>query len=262
MSGGSERMFRLTVPAGYDGKTPFPVVLALHSLTASHLRAFHEVGFDDPAARGEFIGVAPSGRLHNGEPFWFAAPTPDNYDVAFIADLLDRIEGELCIDRARVYATGFSNGAQMSSVLACRLPHRIAAVAPVAGVEFSDACAEGPVAVIAFHGTDDSLVEYDGDGFTATRIAAAYYWNGDVPDGLPEHRGVDAAMEAWARHNACDPEPAEEHVARDVRRRTWRHCRAETVLYVIEGGGHGLPEAAPDGSGIDASKLISDFFLG
>jgi polyhydroxybutyrate depolymerase len=262
MSAGAERMFRLSVPAGYDGKTPFPVVLGLHALTASYLLASDQLGFDAMAASYDFIGVSPSGRLGNGAPFWFAAPTRDNYDVAFIADLLDRIEADLCVDRARVFATGFSNGAQMSSVLACRLPHRITAVAPIAGVEFSDACDDGPVAVLAFHGTDDILVTYDGDGLNSTPIADAYYWKGHVPDGLPEHRGVDAAMEAWARHNDCDPEPAEERVARDVRRRTWQHCRAETVLYVIEGGGHGRPEAAPGPSGVDATKLIFEFFLG
>jgi len=261
MSGGEERVFQLTIPAGYDGKTPFPVVLGLHALTVSHFFAPVEAGFGAMAAHDDFIGIAPSGDLDAGTPFWFAAPTRDNHDVAFIADLLDRIEAELCVDRARVYATGVSNGAQMSSVLACRLPHRITAVAPVAGVEFFDACEKGPVAVLAFHGTADPIITYDGDGLNSTQIADMHYWKGEIPEGMPEHLGVDVAMEAWARHNACDPEPVEERVASDVRRRTWQHCRAATVLYVIDGGGHGRPELEPDG-GIDASELIAEFFLG
>jgi polyhydroxybutyrate depolymerase len=261
-SGGEERVFQLSIPEAYDGTTPFPVVLGLHSLTAAHLLAPIEASFGALAERDEFIGVTPSGRLDDGVPFWFAAPTRDNYDVAFIAAVLDEIEAELCVDRARVYATGVSNGAQMSSVLACRLPHRIAAVAAIAGVEFSDGCDDGPVPVMAFHGTADPVITYDGPGLNTTRIADMHYWKGDVPEGLPEQRGVDASMEAWARHNECDPEPVEEPVAVDVRRRTWQNCSAATVLYVVDGGGHGRPEVEPDGAGVDAAGLVAEFFFG
>jgi polyhydroxybutyrate depolymerase len=106
-------------------------------------------GFADMAPYYDFIGVAPSGRLDGTVPFWLAAESPDNYDVRFIGDLLDKLERELCVDRARVYSTGMSNGAQMSSLLACRMPNRIAAAAPDAGVEFSDSCRGRPVPVIA-----------------------------------------------------------------------------------------------------------------
>src|SRR5207344_2551663 len=137
------------VPEHYDGKTPMPVVLGLHALTVSYLSASAITGFADMAPRHDFIGVAPSGRLDGTTPYWLAAPTADNYDVDFIGDLLDLLESQLCVDTARVYSTGMSNGAQMSSLLACRLPDRITAVAPVAGVEFYDVCDGRPVPVVA-----------------------------------------------------------------------------------------------------------------
>jgi polyhydroxybutyrate depolymerase len=190
--------------------------------------------------------------------------------VAFIDDLLDLLERELCVDAARVYATGMSNGAQMSSLLACRLPDRITAVAPVAGVEFFDSCRGRPVPVMAFHGTADPIVTYDGGGLNATTIADLHFWKGNVPEGLPEHRGVDAAMRTWAAHNGCDSEPVEERVSLEVRRRTWQNCKAETVLYVVDGGGHAWPgQPVPQfeplfghaTTDIDASALISEFFF-
>lgn len=269
-SRGVERGYQLIVPEGYDGTQPLPVVLGLHALTVSNLFVAGMIGFGDMAPTYDFIGVAPSGRLDGTTPFWLAAPSDDNYDVDFIADLLDRLEAELCVDTARVYSTGMSNGAQMSSLLACRLPGRITAVAPVAGVEFYDSCDEGPVAVIAFHGREDPIVTYDGGGLNSTRIADVQHWKGEVPDGLPVHHGVDAAMRTWAAHNGCDPEPVMEQVTQNVEHRTWQHCDALTELYAIAGTGHAWPgkpapafEATfgPGTTEIDASTLIFDFFF-
>jgi polyhydroxybutyrate depolymerase len=269
-SGGVERRFQLTMPAGYDGTKPLPIVFALHALSISHTFVSGMTGFTDMTPRYDFIGVAPSGRLDGTTPFWLAAPAPDNYDVRFIGDLLDLLERELCIDKARVYSIGMSNGGQMSSLLACRLPGRFTAVAPIAGAEFPELCRGRPVPVIAFHGTTDPIVTYDGGGLNATRIADAQYWKGNVPPGLPLHRGVDAAMQTWAEHNGCDRRPVEERVAPEVRRRTWKQCKADTVLYVIDGGGHAWPgKPVPQFEAsfghattqIDASTLSFNFFF-
>jgi polyhydroxybutyrate depolymerase len=199
-----------------------------------------------------------------------AAPAEENYDIAFFGDLLDLLEAELCVDTERVYSTGMSNGAQMSSLLACRMSDRIAAVAPVAGAEFFETCDGRPVPVIAFHGSADPIVTYEGGGLNATTIANMQYWKGDMPEGLPVHRGVDAALSAWAAHNGCDPQPVEERVSPDVRRRVWQNCAAPTVLYVIDGGGHAWPgkpvpafeaQFGPGTTEIDASTLIFEFFF-
>jgi len=228
------------------------------------------IGFSDMAKRYDFIGVAPSGLLNGPTPFWLAAPTPDSYDVRFISDLLDVLESKLCIDRRRVYATGMSNGAQMSSLLACMLPQRIAAVAPVAGVEFYDLCRGRPVPVIAFHGTADPIVTYNGGGLNSEAIADQQYWKGNIPSGLPAFHGVDTAMQTWARHNGCAPTPVEVRISSEVRRRTWRHCRADTVLYIVDGGGHSWPgkpvpafesQFGHTTTDIDASTLIFRFLF-
>ena len=49
-------------------------------------------------------------------------------------------ERSLCIDPDRVYSTGISNGAMLSTLLACRLPGKLAAIAPVAGVNVTRVC--------------------------------------------------------------------------------------------------------------------------
>jgi polyhydroxybutyrate depolymerase len=268
-SDGVERRYVLDVPAGYDGSRPYAVLLGLHALTVDYRFVPSMTGFAE-ASRYRFIGVAPSGRLDGKTPFWDAAPTVANYDVDFIAHLLDHLEAALCVDPARVFSTGMSNGAQLSSLLACRLSNRVTAIAPVSGEEFLTPCDGRPVPIMAFHGTADPILPYTGGGLSATRIADAYYYHGRPPTGLPAPLGVDTSMRRWAAHNGCDRAFVETQVAPHVRKRTWRHCRAATVLYVVEGGGHSWPgepqpqfEAmfGPGTTEIDATNLMFQFFF-
>jgi poly(3-hydroxybutyrate) depolymerase len=77
-------------------------------------------------------------------------------------------------------------------------------------------------------------------------------------------------MTTWAAHNGCDPKPVTTRISKEVLRRTWQHCKAATVLYIIENGGHAWPGnpvpafEAQFGHGttdIDASALIFAFFF-
>jgi polyhydroxybutyrate depolymerase len=268
-SGGLTRTYQLTIPPSYTGRTALPVVFALHALSVSYSVATALAGFDEMAKRYAYIGVSPSGRLNGPTPFWLAAPVAHNYDVRFIGDLLDWLEANLCIDPTRVYSTGQSNGAQMSSVLACQLPDRITAVAPVDGVEFYNVCRGRPVPVIAFHGTADPFVPYKGGGLDSETIANENLWKGKRPANLPAHHGVDAAMQTWAVHNGCAPTPIEHRISREVRERTWQHCQADTILYIVDGGGHTWPGHPVPGfasfghttTDIDATALLFRFFF-
>jgi pimeloyl-ACP methyl ester carboxylesterase len=65
---------------------------------------------------------------------WPTAPgdePPD--DLRFLAALIDALVAELGVDRGRVFAAGFSNGASIVYRLACERPELVAAAAPVAG---------------------------------------------------------------------------------------------------------------------------------
>ncbi len=195
-SDGVQRRYLLDVPEGYDGTKPYAILLGLHALTVSYRFVPSMTGFDQ-GGRYRFIGVAPSGRVDGTTPYWNAAPTADNYDVDFIAHLLDHLEATLCVNPSRVFSTGMSNGAQMSSLLACRLSDRIAAIAPVSGEEFLEPCEGEPVPILAFHGTEDPILPYAGGGLNATRIADTVLLEGQGagrPPGADGCRRVDAAV--------------------------------------------------------------------
>jgi polyhydroxybutyrate depolymerase len=125
--------------------------------------------------------------------------------------------------------------------------------------------------ILAFHGTADPILPYSGGGLNATRIAELYAWHGVIPKGMPKPLGIDESMRLWAKHNGCNPKPVEVRVAFDVQKRTWTGCKATTVLYIVDGGGHGWPgkpvpamekQFGHDTSSIDATSLIFKFFFG
>src|SRR5262245_59561047 len=131
MSGGRERTFRLFVPDRYDGRTPLPLVLDLHGSGGTSAGQARNSGFEDVAAREGFVVAslqADGGRWN--------VPVRDNRpdDVVYVGDVIDDVAARLCTDKTRVYATGFSGGARMSSLLGCKLNTRIAAIAPVSGL--------------------------------------------------------------------------------------------------------------------------------
>ena len=255
-SGGIQRSYRLYVPTSYDGSSPLPLVLNFHGLGGSAKQQEGASHFTDIAEREGFVLVSPDGT--NQPRRWFIyGPLERGYvdDYAFVDDLIDQVSASVCIDPSRIYATGMSNGAALSAQLGCN-DDRIAAVAPVAGAVYSPLLCGGtkPEPIIAFHGTDDPLVPFNGG--TGGRLNATL-------------QPLRQTMHDWAVHNSCDLTLQTQRVASDVTLERYTNCDqgADVELYVIEGGGHTWPgsDRQPRILGnttqsIDASELIWRFF--
>lgn len=114
-----------------------------------------------------FIVVYPAG-TGTGPKTWFmeGARTPSRMpDVRFISELIDTLEAHYNIDSTRIYANGMSNGGGMAFALSCTLSNRIAAIGAVSAAQSLpwSWCADStPVPMIAFHGTADPFVPYEG----------------------------------------------------------------------------------------------------
>ena len=168
----------------------------------------------------------PSGRLNGSTPFWNTAPTERQLRRHVHRRAARRARRRPTASTRRVFSMGMSNGAQMSSLLACRLPDRIRAIGTIAGEEYLEPCDGRPV-------PDHGVPRHGGPGREIRRrwpqrhahrrhrvLARARC--------LPACRamGIDESMRRWAKHNGCDPNSGEERLTDEVRVRTWTGCTA------------------------------------
>ncbi|HSO95654.1 MAG TPA: PHB depolymerase family esterase [Acidimicrobiia bacterium] len=249
---GGPRTYRLAVPPN-TGQRALPLILNFHGYgsNAGAQAIYSQLETKGPQ-RG-YVIVTPQGTATPA--FWNILPglaAPD--DVAYTNALIDHTEQTLCIDPTRVYATGISNGAGMSALLGCRIPGRLAAIAPVAGVNLVRSCPTGtPLPVVAFHGTTDPVVGYHGGHSTFTQLPVL-----DVP----------TSVAAWAARDRCAAKPTKHRVTPHVELTDYTGCRAGTAveLYSVVGGGHtwpgaiDVPSLGPTTHEIDATDLILAFF--
>ncbi|CAB4364198.1 MAG: hypothetical protein F2681_01080 [Actinobacteria bacterium] len=260
------------LPPVYDGTRALPLVIDLHGWSES--AAIH-VQFSGLGATGDkhgFITITPA--IERPVDLWNTSS--GSADLTWLEGMLDDAEASTCIDTNRVFFAGMSNGAMMTSRVACWIPDRVAAAAPVAGVRHESDCAPGrTVPMIAFHGTDDAYLAYTG-GY-GPKVAALPRPDGSGPIGTAVIAGDEApvavpdVVAAWANANGCTGDPVDTDVADDVVRRTWT-CPAdgETVLYTITGGGHTWPGSAVAAKvedligrttmSISANELMWEFF--
>jgi polyhydroxybutyrate depolymerase len=240
-SGGRERTYRLLVPPGYDGRTPLPLVLDMHGSGGTAAGQAATSRFEELAARERvLVATLQAGAASNRWNVPVTSDRPD--DVQYVSDVIDDVAKRACTDERRVYATGFSGGARMSSLLACKLGRRIAAIAPMAGLRWPGPCEGRAVPVLTFHGLADPQNTYD--GHVASRGAE---WLESVPE----------ALAGWAKHNGCDGEPKLDDPPGPLSTLSYEGCDAEVRLVRIDGLVHTWARAE-----VDATAEMWRFFSG
>lgn len=259
VSSGEKREYILYVPRGYDRSRPAPLVISMHGAGGWPAMQRDVSEWNRLADAEGFIVVYPSASTRRGPRIWSVGQVPNlTKDVRFISDLIDKLEMDYNIDPARIYANGLSNGGGMSFALSCTLSNRIAAVGLVASAQtlpWKWCPDRRAVPMIAFHGTADPVVPYDGGGSWVTS------------ETFPS---IPVWTMKWARRNGCASDPIESVVAADVSRREYTNCTggADVVLYTIRGGGHTWPGGGPlpqwllgtTSRGVDATKETWAFF--
>jgi polyhydroxybutyrate depolymerase len=238
-SGGRDRSYRLFVPPSYDGRTALPLVLDLHGSGGTAAGQAATSRFEELAAReGVLVATLQAGAQGNRWNVPVTAERPD--DVQYVSDVIDHVAARACTDRSRVYATGFSGGARMSSLLACRLNNRIAAIAPMAGLRWPGPCEGRAIPVLTFHGIADPQNTYDG------HVEGR---GGEWVESVPE------ALAGWARHNGCDGEAKLDDPPGPLSTLRYEGCNAEVRLVRVDGLQHSWAR-----NEIDATAEMWRFF--
>src|SRR4030042_58972 len=140
MVNGLERTYRIHIPPDLpEGSTP-ALLFVLHGgggTGEGMERTLTRGVFNILADQQNFLVVYPDGVEKNWNDGRKNVSDPAHQqnidDVGYFTILIENLSDEFSIDPHRIFTTGISNGAMMSYRLACEIPEKIAAIAPVAG---------------------------------------------------------------------------------------------------------------------------------
>ena len=274
---GLEREYLLYAPIAV--KPDAPLVVVMHGYTGNMYDIANYVGMNELADAHNFLVAYPQGTVDsNGNNFFNVGYDFHLYskvdDVSFVRAMVEEIDRLYGLNKSAIFATGMSNGGDMSFLLACEASDLFRAIAPVAGsmmTNMLNQCKpEVALPVLEIHGDKDRVTRLAGDK--------------ENEDGWGAYWDLETTMAFWAKKNGLSErtEVLPEYPNRDgklVRSITWRadERSREVRFLVIEGGGHNWPGGrfnkwSPtywlgrvafglgDNQAFNASELIWSFF--
>ncbi len=219
------RRYRLVAPAQPDPARKYPLVLYFHGDGGDGEQMQTQVPFE--RASGDSVLVAyPDGIGRT----WDLETKDGNRDIAFTEALVADVARDYAVDRAQLFATGYSSGGFFANLLGCMRSSMFRGIASSAGGapyhttekwpnQFPRCPGEAPVAAIVLHGESDFGVTLDSGRFSA---------------------------EYWAYVNGC--ERGEMETTGYPECRAYRGCAAgkDVVFCQVPGLSHWVWERAPE----------------
>lgn len=147
--------YLVTLPDGYDGDTPLPLIFGFHGRARTFLE-FEQIDATgiDRELGSRAILVYP--QAQGGEGWTQPEELPPS--IEFFEALYQMMLANYCVDTSHVFAVGHSSGGFFSHLLACRYGERLRGIGVVAGTLLEKDCT-GYVAALMIHGVRDSVVE-------------------------------------------------------------------------------------------------------
>jgi polyhydroxybutyrate depolymerase len=130
---GVERYYDLYNANGVTGNEPVPLVFAFHGAGGTSLDA-ESYGLQDAAEalKDKAIFVFPQAILYQGTIGWDCFNTK-TVDMQFVDAIIDDVSATHCVDKSRLFAAGFSWGADMTIELGCFRGDVFRAIHPFSG---------------------------------------------------------------------------------------------------------------------------------
>ena len=193
--GGLMREFYLHLPENYsDQVPPLPVLISLHGGGDYADANMAYSGFRQLADQNSFVTIYPQGAIYEEKnSTGWNTEFEGVDDIAFLESVIDWTTDNFNVQPKEFYAAGFSNGAFMAYHMACNLSHKIAAVAPVAGlmgITTYETC--NPIhsmSIIHLHGELDNVIYIDG---------------GDEYLPLEDNGTTSGVVTYWKNFNECN----------------------------------------------------------
>jgi polyhydroxybutyrate depolymerase len=235
---GRERSSFVVAPSSLPAGQKVPLVFMFHGAHADGT-AGARVWLDHMDE--DFILAFPNGQKWKPE---FSGWTPTDGDirqhVRFVDALIDELIAKYPVDPDRIYASGFSDGAQMTFRLACMLDQRFAGFAFVAQTMKDDtlAACKPQTAKPILYVTGSADPKNPSDGRAAPT------------DDRVGRIGIEDTLDFWLDRNQCQKAREQDRDLPDlpgddtrVRERLFEQCRTDGPVrfLLVEGGGHSWP---------------------
>ncbi|HEY5955477.1 MAG TPA: hypothetical protein VIV60_02940 [Polyangiaceae bacterium] len=216
----TSRKYFLRIPDGYDNSHPYRLVVTYAESGSSAQSVmdrnyFRFAGFDAKNT----VFVAPDAVGSAGS--W------SKTDVDFTDKILEQVEGDLCIDKSRVFASGFSFGGGMAIAIACTRADVFRGVAFWSGADLTGSCPDKPTKPIAYWASQAS-----GDS-----------------SGTPMPSSGKIKQSQFAEVNGCTAEPNALNFPAAGQPHTctiYKNCSAgHPTIYCVFNGSHGWEPVDP-----------------
>ncbi|MBX3156639.1 MAG: dienelactone hydrolase family protein [Deltaproteobacteria bacterium] len=197
--GGVRRTYLVYLPPGAPTAAPLPLVFVFHGYTMSGQKMVDATRYTALADDEGIALVFPDGQggpdsldapwnVGAGVCPSFGGPPPiaTGDDLAFLDAIKADVAADQCIDRAHVFATGFSMGGYMTHHLACTRADFAGAAPHSGGTHDLAGCDARPVPILILHGAADPVIPAGCDDPRALGVL-----------------GTTPSAEAWAAHNGC-----------------------------------------------------------
>lgn len=155
--------YRIVLPPPAVRGRPAGAIMYFHGYQGSAEEVVADAGLVAVARRLGVALIAPDG---TGRTWSYpGSPARHRDEFAFVGQVLDDVVARFPVDPRRILASGFSQGGSMVWYLACRMPTRFAAFAPIAGAFWEplpESCEAPHPPLIHVHGTSDATVPLAG----------------------------------------------------------------------------------------------------
>lgn len=247
---GEERSFYVHVP---EGPGPKPAVFVFHGGTGSDARDVARYWMDQ-LDKGMIL-VFPNGQLRDRSVGGFYAESTERHQVQNVMRIVDQVVRDYGADPNRLYAAGFSGGAEMVDQLACYAPTTFRAYGHLGRTMLKDwyeACPDGTDRPqIMMLGTADDRAPIGGKRDT---------------DGSWRQPPASEVWDFWMKRAGCAGEPRVETLPdrgdrAEIEVKTWTSCsRAAGMRFVtMKGVGHTWPDGT-EVKDIRATDAFLSFF--
>ncbi|MCH2022363.1 MAG: hypothetical protein MK207_07765 [Saprospiraceae bacterium] len=252
-----QREYYLHIPNNLPVNSP--IVYVLHGWGSSGSDIMSTTAFNILSDQNNFAVCYPTALTgSSGMTEWDVSGFSD---IDFIKALNDSLWGEHQLDLDRVFATGFSYGAEMCYHIAnCQTTDIFAAIAPLGGAMWDFITNGWPIictpsiniSVFILNGTNDIEFNYNG----------GYY------QGVGNYYPVDTTVSFWTNHNACIyntnynmPDINNDNFVTEVTKYNNINTGYKVWLYKVNNGIHEWFDVAPWGNDdFWASEEIWNFF--